>query len=344
MSKSVINKRLHYIFFIVVLIITYLCIERLFCFKTEHGIMQARTMYDQPRDTIDVVFMGSSHIHCDVNTALLWEKYGIASYDYSAAEQPLWITYYYLKEICKYQTPKLVVLDLYSPARFKDDYQYSWLNENLAGVRFSLNKLGMIYASCEPEHYFDYFPSIAACHGRYDELGNEDVEYLFSKSEDRASFKGYTPYFIKDPQEEPELAQSRSGGITIKSEEYLQKIIKYTEEKNIELFLVVSPYITTDEDELVYNRVHEIADSYGLEFNSTNYFYSEMELDFDKDFNDESHLNYVGSCKYTDYLGQELKDKFNIPDRRGDKKWESWDRHAKEISDKAAETALTNRT
>lgn len=297
--------------------------------------MQARAMYDQPKDTIDVVFMGSSHIHCDVNTALLWEKYGIASYDYSAAEQPLWITYYYLKEICKYQSPKLIVLDLYSPARFKDDYQYAWLYDNLAGVRFSVNKLGMLYAACEPEHYFDYVPTIARCHDRYNVLEENDISYLFSTASDRADFKGYTPYFVKDPQEEPDLVQSKSGGITIKSEEYLQKIIRYTKEHDIELFLIVSPYITTDEDELVYNRVHEIADYYGLEFNSTNYFYNEMDLDFDKDFNDESHLNYHGSCKYTDYLGQELKDKFEIPDRRGLKKWESWDRHVKTIEDHA---------
>ena len=105
------------ILFVILFIVGYLACDRVLSVKTAHGIRQARDMYAQPRNSIDVVFMGSSHIHCDVNTALLWEKYGIAAYDYSAAEQPLWTTYYYLKEICKYQKPQLVVLDLYSPAR-----------------------------------------------------------------------------------------------------------------------------------------------------------------------------------------------------------------------------------
>lgn len=330
------KKKLKYvivIFFTCLTMISFHCLDKLLCIKSAHGIRQARDMYIQPRNSIDIVFMGSSHIHCDVNTAILWEDYGIAAYDYSAAEQPLWITYYYLKEICKYQTPKLVVLDLYSPARFKDDYQYKWLRDNLLGVKFSWNKLQMLYASCEPEHYFEYFPNFVVYHHRYPTM--EDVEYFFQSKDDRASFKGYTPYYIKSPQTEPELVQDRSGGITIKSEEYLQKIIEYTQENHIELFLIVSPYITTSEDELVYNRVKEIAASYGLEFNSTNYSYDEMGLDFDTDFNDESHLNYSGSCKYTHYLGQEIMNKYDIPDRRGLEKWESWDRHVEDIREDA---------
>ncbi len=321
--------------FIIGMCYTYVYIDKALCLKTEHGIMQSRTMYDQPRNSIDVVFMGSSHIHCDINTAMLWEQHGIAAYDYSAAEQPLWITYYYLKELCKYQKPKLVVLDLYSPARFKDDYQYQWLNDNLMGVRFGINKLNMLYASCEPQYYADYFPGIVRYHNRFKTYDGKDIDYVLASKEERATFKGYTPYFVEDPQVEPELTQSHSGGITIKSEQYLQKIIEYTKKNDIELFLIVSPYITTDEDELVYNRVHEIASNYGLEFNSTNYFYDEMELDFEKDFNDESHLNYTGSCKFTEYLGKVIKKKYDIPDRRGLKKWRTWDLHAKDISERA---------
>jgi len=333
------KKRIAAIIFVLLFLLLFYASDRVLSIKTTHGIRQARDMYAQPLNSIDVVFMGSSHIHCDVNTALLWEKYGIASYDYSAAEQPLWTTYYYLKEVCKYQNPKLVVLDLYSPARFKDDYQYTFLMDNLNGVRFSWNKIQMLLASCETTRIWEFFPSIATYHLRYGELGQEDWDYLTMTKHERASFKGYTPYYFVNPQEEPLLTEKYSGGITIKSEIYLQKIIEYTQEHGIELFLMVSPYITTDEDELVYNRVHEIADRYGLQFNSTNYYYSAMNLDFEVDFNDHSHLNYLGSCKFTDYLGEELKKTYDIPDRRGLSKWESWDRHAEEIRREVEETA-----
>ncbi len=325
--------------FLLLFLVVYYYTDILLSDKNAHGFLQAREMYAQPRNSIDVVFMGSSHIHCDVNTALLWTKYGIASYDYSAAEQPLWVTYYYLKEVCRYQNPSLIVLDLYSPARFKGDYQYYFLRQNITGMRFSLNKLQALYVSCKPAHFLDFFPSIATYHDRYDNLRKSDWIYVFKSREDRAVFKGYTPYYIVDPQEEPSLEQDRSGGITVKSEIYLQRIIDYTKENGIDLFLIVSPYITTDEDELVYNRIHEIAEHNELEFNSTNYYYQEMDLNFQTDFNDNSHLNYLGSCKFTDYLGAEIKAKFDIPDRRGDPRYVSWDRHAEDIDRQVAETA-----
>ena len=67
--------------------------------KTEAGVMQMRALYDQPKDTIDVVMLGSSHVHCGINTAKLFSDYGIAGYDLSSAEQSLWVSYHYLKEI-----------------------------------------------------------------------------------------------------------------------------------------------------------------------------------------------------------------------------------------------------
>lgn len=330
-------KRIKLVILIIALIVSYFALDRVLSFKTAHGICQSRDMYAQPRDTIDVVFLGSSHIHCDVNTALLWRDYGIAAYDYSAAEQPLWITYYYLQEICKYQEPKLVVLDLYGPARFKDDYQYTWLSENLTGFNFSINKLKMIMASCEPIHFFEYFPSLVTYHMRYAELKKEDWNYLIASRYERAAFKGYTPYFDTTPQTEPVLGDDQQGGLTYKSREYLNKIIEYCAEKNIELFLTVTPYITTYEDELVYNQIHDIANSYGIGFDSTNYSYSDMGIDFDDDFYDESHLNYYGSCKFTHYIGDSIRSNYDIPDRRGDDRWESWDRNVEAIEKEVTE-------
>ena len=120
-----------------------------------------------------------SHVHCDINTGLLYDSYGITAYDYSGAEQPLWMTYYYLKELYRYQTPELVVLDLYGPARFKEDYQYTWISENIYGMRFSSNKLNMLLVSVEPGRIRDYFPSFAIYHNRYDSLSEDDFQSFF---------------------------------------------------------------------------------------------------------------------------------------------------------------------
>ena len=317
-------------FIIIALIIGGL--DRMFSIKSQHGIFQAEGLYDQPRNSIDMVWMGSSHIHCDINTAYLWKNYGIAAYDYSAAEQPLWGTYFYLKEFCKYQSPKVMVLDLFSPARYSEPYQYDFLYDNLQGMRFSVNKLQMLMVSAEPSRWADYCPDFVTYHNRYEELKPEDYKAFWGK-EDRSSFKGYTPYFDIRPQERPELKETRSGDLDMKSELYLSKIIDYAEKKGIKLYFIVTPYITNDKDELIYNRIHEIAVEKGIPFNSTNYDYDAIGLDFSKDFNDESHLNYVGSCKFTEYIARDILRIYgeDLKDHRGDSRYNSWDEHVKAI-------------
>ncbi|WP_240516399.1 hypothetical protein [Brachyspira sp. G79] len=52
-------------------------------------------------------------------------------------------------------------------------------------------------------------------------------------------------------------------------------------------------------------------------------------MDFSKDFNDPNHLNYKGSAKFTRYLGKYLKENYDLPDRRGDPKYYSWEMNAK---------------
>ena len=319
--------------FLLLLAVTIYFISSVLSIKSSHGIDQQAGLYWQKKDTIDVIMMGTSHIHCNVNTALLWEKYGIAAYDYSGAEQPLWMTYFYLKELYKYQEPEVIVLDLYAPARFKEDYQYQWISESIYGMRFSFNKVEMLAVSVEPERMLNYFPSFAVYHGRYDDLQEEDFENFFWNGEEKETFKGYTPYWNVWPQEIPEISEQQAGGLTAKSEKYLRKIIEYTRKKGTDLIFIVAPYIITEEDKQTYDQIAEIADQEGITFIDYNECYEEIGLDFATDFNDDSHLNYRGSCKFTDYFGNLLDSNDRIPDRRGQEGYESWDEHVRLIED-----------
>lgn len=322
--------------FVLLLIGSLYLISAILKIKSPHGINQKKCFYCQPENSIDMVMMGSSHIHCNINTGLLWEAYGIPAYDYSGAEQPLWMTYYYLKEIYKYQQPKVIVLDLFAPARFKEDYQYDWISENIYGMRFSLNKLKMLSVSIEPHKLKDYFPSFMVYHSRYDEISEKDFEYFFWDEQHMETFKGYTPYFLKEKQIRPEINEQRKDGLSRKSLDYLMKIIAYTKKQNTKLILIAAPYITTNEDTRTYNQVEEIAKENDIVFINYNEYYDEMGLDFDEDFNDDSHLNYRGSCKFTNYLGEYLSSIPEYSDHRKEKGYASWDENAKIIKNYAA--------
>ena len=313
------------IFFILLFLATLYLLSCVLKVKSGHGIDQQEGLYWQEENSIDVMFLGTSHVHCDINTGLLYNRYGITSYDYSGAEQPLWMTYYYLKELYRYQTPELIVLDLYGPARFKEDYQYTWISENIYGMRFSANKWEMLLASVEPGRIKNYFPSFAIYHNRYDSLNEEDFQSFFWNREDKQAFKGYTPYFgVKSLTEPTDFFTAETGGLTAKSEKYLRKIISYTKKKQTPLLLISAPYVITREDKMTYNQIAEIAADEGIPFIDFNEYYEDMGLDFTTDFNDESHLNYQGSCVFTDYLGNYLKENYDLTDHRGDPSCESY--------------------
>ena len=57
------------VIFIVLLVIIMYFVSRLLCMKTVHGSRQCLGMYAQPRDTVDVVMLGTSHMHYGVNPA-----------------------------------------------------------------------------------------------------------------------------------------------------------------------------------------------------------------------------------------------------------------------------------
>lgn len=78
------------------------------------------TFYRQTSGTVDVLNLGNSHMFTNVNPAILWDEYGITAFNLGAGLQPLWNTYFYMDEALKYQTPKVIVVDLFGAVQTAD--------------------------------------------------------------------------------------------------------------------------------------------------------------------------------------------------------------------------------
>lgn len=315
-----------------------LMIRNVLMYKSPHGMNQTEAFYHQKKNTIDVLAVGSSHVHCDINTGELWDSYGIAAYDFSAAEQPFWITYYYLEEAYKYQSPKVVVLDVFSAARFKEDFHYKWAEESIYSLRFSKTKWDMLQVSIEPEYRKDYFPSFLTYHNRYIDLNKEDLYNLFGNHKEKSISKGFTPGFIVADQSKPFTAweELEDYHLTEKSEVYLRKIIEMTKAHDSQLVLIVAPYNLDPRDRITYEEIERIAAEEEIPFYDFTDDLDAIGIDRALDFNDHTHLNYFGSVKFSNYLGQTLKDTMEIPDRRGDSKYKSYEEHVKKLLEEAS--------
>ena len=117
--------------------------------KHDYGICSMMNLYRQPKDSVDVLAVGTSLAYAGINTNVLWEEYGIAAYDLCSAEQPFWVSYYTIREALKTQHPKVILLDA-KPAIYTRDYSKRGRTIlSTFGIKGIENRVGAILACVE---------------------------------------------------------------------------------------------------------------------------------------------------------------------------------------------------
>ena len=321
------------ILFVLIFCLILYMIMCVLLFKQEDGTLPMRNYYDLPEDTVDVLFLGSSHIGMNVSTQVLWDEYGIAGYKCWGSTQPIWNTYYYLKECLEYQTPKVVVVDVHG-AIFSYDYaDYVLQIKNTMGMRFSMNKIEAVMASAPQDSWADLLLELPTFHTRYNELQEKDFEYFpwNTHSELRVlTNEGSDLVFAFDiiPPETTEGVEP----LAAKEEDYLRRIIALCREKQVPLELIAAPYQISEFEQRRFRGVAALAEEYeGLRFTNFNEIYADVGIDSHSDFLDTGHFNKVGVPKYTRALANLLQSRYELPDRRTDPN-HIWNSQTTEIS------------
>ncbi len=315
--------------FLLILSIVIFKLNDVVAFKYTDGVTQMEHFYDLEEGTVDVLVLGSSHAFVDVNPAMLYEDFGIASYDLCASMQPMWNTYYYLEEALKYQKPKLIVLDVY---RLVEAFPYakeSKIVKNTYGMRLSRNKYEAIKASLAEEDKGDLLLHMAefpSYHSRYVDLTAEDFNRSFVTND---NYKGAHPVTEVAPMERPELSDvTEMMEIEPKTMEYFEKILLTAKKQDIPVLLINAPYIVQPDDKKVFNTLEEYLATQTLydkvSYVDFNEMYDEMGIDFATDFADHNHLNVNGLPKFNRALGSYIEANYDMPDRRGDAAFASY--------------------
>lgn len=296
--------------------------------RTSQGCIQLTDFYKLEENTVDALFIGSSHVYYSVHTCMLYDEYGIASYLLASPGQPVWMSYYFLEEALKTQSPKLVVFDICTLyQRAADVGAASW--PSLISMKPSKTKWKAIRAVNSEGKQLDAiaaFFSFPYYHTRYAELTRQD--YFNTK---RLRYNGYKPDYTKISKSELEKWKTvdktgfeKIGSITKRTETYLRRLIELCKSRQIGLLFVNAPYANhTLEKQQAYNYIYTIAKEYEVPFIDANYD-SRLKIDYATDLFEASHLNYYGSVKYTGYLARILTEQFDLPDRRNDTRYKHW--------------------
>ena len=306
--------------FLVLLVAGLWFLQRLlvpkYIYENEEGVLSAE-YYDNAGDN-DVLFIGDCEVYSNFSPIKLWEDYGITSVIRGTPQQLIWQSYYMLEDTLRYETPKVVVYNVFS-MRYDKPQNEAYNRLTLDGMRWSSVKSDAIKASMtEEESYLSYVFPILRFHSRWDELTGEDFEYLFSS--ERLSHNGYVMRVDTKPVETlPEPVPLADYTYSDIDWEYLDKIRDCCKEHGITLILIKSascyPYWFDEWDQ----QIKEYAEKNDLTYVNFLEHADETGIDYTTDTYDAGlHLNLSGAEKSSAWFGKILQQQPGITDRRGD--------------------------
>ena len=296
--------------------------------------------YQMDKDTVDVIFLGSSHAVSGFSPQQLYNEYEIRSYNLGCEQQNLVTSYFWLKEALRYQTPEVIVLDTY--LLFPQE-NVGPLN-SIEGctrkafdfMKWSPIKMEAVHQICGIDSTQDrlsyYMPNIRY-HARWTELDKEDYASLgmftkfelkgYSMLEKESGIQNFNPFEIGEKQEKEQIMEYM--------EKYLLEVIELCKKEDIQLLLVKTPCIYETENR--YHATKAIAEHYDipfLDFNEKS-MYHDLGYCFETDNYDSGHANMRGAQKLTTYIGDLLVKEFEVT-QQYDIQWEQTKQYYEEVS------------
>lgn len=306
--------------------------------------------YKLEKNTVDVLFLGSSHGVSSFSPQKLYNDYSIRSYNLSSEQQNLLVSYYWLKEALRYQTPKVVVLDTYIlyPYRKKEilNSDEATIRKAFDFMRWSKNKVEAVNdvaALDEKQSKVSYYFTNIRFHTRWKGLNEDD--FTFSEMEAHGGLKGFSALsdycmienylpFKKGVSEETEE-------MVPLMQEYLNHIVSLCREHEIKLIIVKTP--CTFANIARYNSLMDYAEKNEIQYIDFNEeeIYQECGFDFPKDTREGEHLNIWGAEKVTDYIGRYLEEHCKI-EKKADVQWDVSDSYYADIKKDCNLTKITD--
>ena len=306
--------------------------------RSKNYASASASLYLEPRNSVDVLLMGSSNILNAVSPLQLWEEHGIVSNNLAQNGQVIPVTYYHLQEALRWQRPRLVVLNVYKVIQDSLYDSNASLHYTLDNMRFGLPKLRAVFDLAPEGERAEFLFDIITYHSRWKELTAADFQSVDDLEKGAQALFDVAPFSDFQPLPPTETAPPAPSAMR-----YLEKIVALCREENVDLLLIAVPFSAPADDEMsrqqVVNAVADYAEQWGVPYLNLMHHTEEMAFDYTTDMAEAYHPNWRGMEKITAWLGNYLAAHYDLPDRRGDPAYEDWDAALAEYRTYLRETA-----
>lgn len=260
-----------------------------------------------PKDSIDVIFIGTSHQFCSINTDLLYDEYGINGFMLATSAQTIPMSYYATMEAIEFQHPDAIVFEvLYCTNDFRTvtpEMSHTFFD----GMPLCRAKIEAINDLIEEEQRVYYYLNFGRYHNRWKDLKEEDFQ------SDLTSPRG--TYFndeIMPNWSIPVISREEKQEMPEEMFRYLKMIVELCRENNIKMIWYVAPFNSMSDDDAsrmdlfrrqrIFNQMEDYAAEQGIPYYNLFYEIDRIGFDLNKDFMDSQHLNCYGQEKLTRYM------------------------------------------
>jgi len=281
-----------------------------------------RDFYKLEPNSLDVLFLGSSHGVRAFAAQETYNNYGLTSYNLSSQEQSVAISYYWLEEALRTQKPSVVVLDTYFLFPYRKDLKLNMkegmIRTAMDPMKLSPVKLRAIWEICQldPEQeVINYLLPFVRYHDRWQELTLDSFI-----PDEEPGLMGYSPLFKEAGANRYEPFGAVDGEMldmqpTMLS--YLDRMRELCEQNGARLLLVKTPAVGW----LImgkHNAVKAYAEEHGLDFidfNEYDTYYDGLDFWFDTDNADMEHASHDGAVKLTNYIAEFIVNEYEVEGR-----------------------------
>ena len=302
------------------------------------GYDRMMRFYGLPEQSLDAVVVGTSSTFTSFMPMEVWNEAGIASAVAATNMQFEGTLPFSIREIRKYQTPKIWIIDLMPFIRGHYAGQEAWnsgdrnlnIRYNVDSMRWSKNRMELIHEICSDyglglreEIYYNF--DLARYHMTKAELSRfnnavRDLNYGYQHLQK----EGGEPFDVTAMTERTEK-ETPLDGTELKNLDRLFEEAEFLKQGGAEVVFLFQPFWFESEDEAGRKTwLCRILSEKGFRFWDLTEEKEKAGLDPEEDFRDFLPFDSLGSMKSTRLISERLRQEFPLPDHRQDPAYASW--------------------
>lgn len=287
------------------------------------------------KNSYDVCFFGTSMAIANICNQELYEKYGIAGVSVGEPEQPIYLTKFTLRELLKYQTPRVVFLDTRALFYLDEDAETKALDQedyivhnSIDGIKtLSVKKeaLKSVRSYNEELDLWSYYSTLYYAHENWKNL----TKYNFLGHNMYNCMNGNVALFgvAGDISNMYELSEAEEVvTISEEMEQNFAEMVELCNASGTEMVLITG-YV--DFTKAQHKAMDKLAEKYHVRYIDINEYITQIGFLYNLDLNDNCHFNLSGAVKWTDFLGEYLQSNYEFADRRDDSSYKRYENQSK---------------